>query len=146
MGLMLYLGARATRDPSYLIRGEEIKEGGGGSEVRQLGREGWGLVGGGMRVRFCAGDLCVPLRASWCQCIHSLALTGPLVCTEDRRTVPLFITATPTHPPTSLPPSVPHPTPATPTGYAQPVYIATIHASSQMGAGIAQWLERRTRD
>ena len=47
MGLMLYLGARATRDPSYLIRGEEIKEGGGGSEVRQLGREGWGLVGGG---------------------------------------------------------------------------------------------------
>ena len=112
MGLMLYLGARATRDPSYLIRGEEIKEGGGGSEVRQLGREGWGLVGGGgLRVRFCAGDLCVPLRASWCQCIHSLALTGPLVCTEDRRTV---LYHGHSHPPTDLPPSLTPPQPRPP--------------------------------
>ena len=54
MGLMLYLGARATRDPSYLIRGEEIKEGGGGSEVRQLGREGVGVGAGGGRGGCCA--------------------------------------------------------------------------------------------
>ena len=64
MGLMLYLGARATRDPSYLIRGEEIKEGGGGSEVRQLGREGWGLVGGGgvARAVLCRRFVCAAAR------------------------------------------------------------------------------------
>ena len=106
MGLMLYLGARATRDPSYLIRREEIKEGGGGSEVRQLGREGWGLGGSVARAVLCrrfvsaaARELVsrYPLSGSNWSCglyegSANSALSRPL-------------------PPTSLPPPTPQPRP-----------------------------------